>query len=188
MKKFILAFLALSICNISNAQDWRTMMQDPNSNFYDIQKKANAYFKEHVKEEQERTKKIAKGKAVATEGTEEEFSGYEQYKRWEAFMEPRVYPTGDLSLPSTTWKNYQTFLDQNQSANKLSNNMIASSTWTAMGPFGAMTGSACGLPRKAGRVNFITFSPAVNTTYWIGAPDGGLWNTTNDGVSWSTTT
>ncbi len=188
MKKFILAVLALSICNIINAQDWRTMMQDPNSNFYDVQKKANAYFKEHVKEEMERSKKIAKGKAVEAEGSEEEFSGYEQYKRWEAFMEPRVYPTGNLSLPSTTWKNYQTFVDQNQSGNKLGNNMIASSTWTAMGPFGAMTGSACGLPRKAGRVNFITFSPTVNTTYWIGAPAGGLWNTTNDGVTWSTTT
>ncbi len=187
MKKFLLGLLALAITNLVNAQDWRQMMQDPNSNFYDVQKAANTYFREHVKEENERSRKISQGK-ISNE-VEEEYSGYEQYKRWEAFMEPRVYPSGNLFLASQTWKNYEEFLQKNNSGNKVINpNMIASSTWTAMGPFGAMTGSACGLPRKAGRDNFITFNPTVTTTYWAGSPAGGLWKTTNDGVTWSTTT
>lgn len=192
MKKLILFCLVLIICGKFNAQDWRMMMNDPQYNFYDIQKAANKYFKEHIREENERARKLAKGKAVAEE--EEEAGGYEQWKRWEAFMEPRVYPTGDISLPSSTWKNYEKFLVDNNLLNNgsgnrvVSSNMTASTTWTAMGPFGAMTGSACGLPRKAGRDNFITFSPTINTTYWVGSPAGGLWKTTNDGVSWSTTT
>ena len=175
MKKILLGFLALMICNIGNAQvnkmeqkDWRELMQDPNANFYDVQKAANAYWETHDKDE--------KG------------NGYKPYKRWEAYMEPRVYPSGNLYLPSTNWQNYEAFLQQNNSGSKLGNNMIASSTWTAMGPFGAMTGSACGLPRKAGRDNFITFSPTISTTYWVGSPAGGLWKTTNDGVSWTTNT
>ncbi len=178
MKKYILGFLALVSVNTINAQankveqpqkDWRELMQDPNANFYDVQKAANAYWETHDKEE--------KG------------NGYKPYKRWEAFMEPRVYPSGNMYLPSMTWQNFEAFQNQNNSGNKvIAPNMIASTTWTAMGPFGAMTGSACGLPRKAGRDNFITFSPTISTTYWCGSPAGGLWKTTNDGASWTTNT
>ncbi len=194
MKKLTLIILAFSLCNVNGqnvqnakvSKDWRQMMQDPNGNFYDVQKAANKYFKEHVKEEQERAREIANGKVVKDES--EEIGGYEQYKRWESFMEPRVYPSGSLYLPSLTWQNYEAWTNENPSNQKFGNNMIASSTWTAMGPFGAMTGSACGLPRKAGRDNFITFHPSIATTFWVGAPAGGLWKTTNNGVSWTTTT
>lgn len=169
MKKSILTlFSVLAITSLVAQEDWREMMQDPNANFYDIKKAADAYWSTHDKDE--------KG------------SGYKPYKRWEAFMEPRVYPTGNMYLASQTWANYETFLNQNASTAKQGNNMIASSTWTPMGPFGAMTGSACGLPRKAGRDNFITFHPTTPTTYWVGAPAGGLWKTTNDGASWTTNT
>lgn len=183
MKKNLLIVFAVIVCNTQAQKDWRQMMQDPNANFYDVQKAAKAYFKEYEREKQT---EINKGKT--DEANDVEAGGYEQYKRWEAFMEPRVYPSGNLSLPSQTWKNYQDYLNQNNSGAKLGNNMIASSTWTAMGPFGAMTSSACGLPRKAGRENFITFHPTIPTTYWAGAPAGGLWKTTNDGTTWTTTT
>jgi hypothetical protein len=193
MKKILFCLATFLSANMIHSQnrsvntDWRTMMNDPNANFYDVQKAANKYFKEQINEENERARRIAKGKTVKDEAAEE--GGYEQYKRWESFMEPRVYPSGDLSLPSQTWKNYETFVNQNTSNQRvIAPNMIASSTWTAMGPFGAMTSSACGLPRKAGRDNFITFHPSIPTTYWVGAPAGGLWKTTNDGVTWSTTT
>jgi hypothetical protein len=179
MKKLLLGFLALVSVTAVNAQvnktvtveqkDWRELMQDPNANFYDVQNAANAYW--------------------ATHDTEEKGNGFKPYKRWEAFMEPRVYPSGNMYLASQTWQNYESFLETNNSGNKVINpNLIASTTWTAMGPFGAMTGSACGLPRKAGRDNFITFHPTTSTTYWVGAPAGGLWKTTNDGVSWTTNT
>lgn len=185
MKKSILTIFSAALFGgvFGQRQDWRAMMQDPNANFYDIQKAANAYFKEY---EKEKARDFRKGKLE--EGEEEEYAGYEQWKRWEAFMEPRVYPTGELYKASQTWQNYQEYLNQNMSNAKQGNNMIASSTWTAVGPFGAMTASACGLPRKAGRDNFITFHPTIPTTYWVGAPAGGLWKTTNDGASWSTTT
>ena len=188
MKKFTTIFFALIISNINaqDSKDWRQMMQDPNANFYDVQKAANKYFKEYIKEEQERARNISQGKAVKDES--EEVGGYEQYKRWENFMEPRVYPSGNLYLPSLAWQNFDAWTKENPSNQKFGNNLIASSTWTAMGPFGAMTGSACGLPRKAGRDNFITFHPSIAGTFWVGAPAGGLWKTSNNGVTWSTTT
>lgn len=167
MKKSILTLITAFVFNSVVAQDFVELMHDPKANFYDVKKAADLYWSTHDKDE--------KG------------NGYKPYKRWEAFMEPRVYPSGNMYLASQTWKNYEEFTTNNSTA-KQGNSMIASSTWTAIGPFGAMTGSACGLPRKAGRDNFITFHPSITTTYWVGAPAGGLWKTTNDGATWTTTT
>jgi hypothetical protein len=49
------------------------MMQDPNVNFYETQRAFNNFWE---------NKDIEKGK------------GWKQFKRWENFMEPRVYPDG----------------------------------------------------------------------------------------------
>jgi hypothetical protein len=172
MRRFLLATILLTFFSqLIFCQEWTGLMQQPGKNFYDIQRSFKEYWKD---------------KDIDVKG-----QGYKQFKRWENFMEPRVYPSGDLTLPSRTWENYQTFLDENnQSGNKLtSSSMIASTTWTAMGPFGPMSGLADnGFPRKAGRDNFITFHPAITNTYWVGAPAGGLWKTTNNGASWTTTT
>ena len=171
MKKQLLAILLLLFCKNIIAQNWVEMMQQPGVNFYDIQNNFNQYWKD---------------KDITEKGR-----GYKQFKRWEAFVEPRVYPSGNLSLVSNTWKNYQDFISQ-QSADPgkfNTGNLIASSTWTAMGPFGPLSGLATnGFPRKAGRDNFITFHPSTAGTYWCGAPAGGLWKTTNNGTSWATTT
>ncbi len=147
------------------------MMDQPGRNFYEVQSAFNAYWQD---------------KDINVKG-----QGYKQFKRWEYFMEPRVYPSGDMTLPSKTWENYQAFLEENtQSGNKVtSSSMIASTTWTAMGPFGPMSGLADnGFPRKAGRDNFVTFHPSIANTFWVGAPAGGLWKTTNNGASWTTLT
>ena len=172
MKRLLLVTILVSFFGQQFfGQEWTHMMQQPGANFYDIQKSFKEYWKD---------------KDIDVKG-----QGYKQFKRWEHFMEQRVYPSGDLTLPSKTWENYQAFLDENsQEGNKLtSSSMIASTTWTAMGPFGPMSGLADnGFPRKAGRDNFITFHPSFANTYWVGAPAGGLWKTTNNGASWTTTT
>ena len=111
-------------------------------------------------------------------------------------VEPRVDPSGDLALIATNGANYKAFLatyqaSQTNSSKTIGQNQsnIASSTWTLVGPLGAMTGSAVnGLPRKAGRDNFVTFLPGNTSTFWAGAPVGGLWKTTNGGTSWTTNT
>lgn len=177
MKKSLLILLCsvafTSYFSQSNDEstNWVKKLTTPGSNFYDIQKSFNEYWKD---------KTVTPG------------SGYKVFKRWEAFVEPRVYPTGDLSLISTTWANYESYLSttaaMNGGAKGNGNNMIASTTWTAMGPFGAMSGSVAGVPRKAGRYNAITFHPSAANTFWCAAPAGGLWKTTNNGSSWSTTT
>ena len=73
MKK-VLFFLFVP--SILFSQLWVEKMQDPSNNFYDIQKEFNNYWE---------NRNIAKGK------------GWKQFKRWENFIEPRVYPSGILN-------------------------------------------------------------------------------------------
>ncbi len=135
---------------------------------------------------------------VSGEGEESEagMEGYLQFKRWEDFMGPRVFPSGDISLPSSNWDRFQDYLNHNPTAMQMyqqgnSNtavqhfngpNTTQSSSWTFAGPTGAPTGGG------AGRVGFIRVDPTNSSNLWIGAPAGGLWKSTNGGASWSTNT
>ncbi len=169
MKKLLLSIALILIISPSFAQDWAEEMTNPNANFYDVQNNFNLYW--------------------STRDINEPGNGYKPFKRWESFMAPRVYPSGDMTLTGQTWKNYEAYL-QTEAAQKINSpHTVMSSTWTAVGPMGAMTGVADnGFPRKAGRDNFITFHPTVSTTFWVGAPAGGLWKTTNSGTNWTTNT
>jgi hypothetical protein len=174
MKKLLLVTSLLSFLSQPFfSQEWAELMNQPNANFYDVQKSFNDYWKD---------------KDVTVKSR-----GYKVFKRWEYMVEPRVFPTGDLSLLGKNAENFQAFLDtySNNSGNKFSSSSsnVASTTWSVVGPMGAMTGLAInGLPRKAGRDNFITFHPTIANTLWAGAPVGGLWKTTNNGTNWNTTT
>ena len=166
MKKLLLLLLTFLISKPSFSQSWQEMMQEPGRNFYEIQKAFNEYWKDKDKTEKGR--------------------GYKPFKRWENFISPRVYPSGDLSLISTTWSNYELFTKQNTTGSK--STASSSSPWIAIGPLGPLTGSVFGVPAKTGRDNFITFDPTNSNTYWCGSPAGGLWKTTNNGSTWVTNT
>lgn len=169
MKKLSTLFLTTAVTLTGFAQNWAEMMHSPDANFYQVQQAFNSYWE---------------GKDNSQPG-----KGYKAFKRWEYFVEPRVYPGGNLSVLKQTAGNYEAFLNANQSYTYKqvgSSSQIASTTWTAIGPMGAMTGFANnGLPRKAGRDNFITFHPTVLNTFWVGAPAGGLWKTTDNGQTWT---
>ena len=156
--RFLLFSILTSFSFTSFSQIWVEMMKDPNANFYDIQ----AEFQDHWA-----GKTIQKGK------------GYKAFKRWENYMAPRVYPSGNITMPSQTYKNYKQWEDDLAAAG------IPKSTngsWQIIGPIGKPSGGG------AGRLNFIRFDPTNSNTIWVGAPDGGLWKTTNGGTSWTTNT
>ncbi len=171
LKKILLGALFMA-ASFGFAQDWAEMMTGTNANFYDIQSRFNDYWKD---------------KDITEKG-----KGYKAFKRWENFVEPRVYPSGDLSLLNLTAKNFQEWLAEynaaNPSAKFSQNSLMASTTWTPIGPMGAISGSAGGQLLKSGRLNFITFHPTNTNIMWVGAPAGGLWKTTDGGTTWSTNT
>ncbi|HYW96935.1 MAG TPA: hypothetical protein VE870_15170, partial [Bacteroidales bacterium] len=88
-------FLGLFLpTNVMHAQAWMKELNQKKSasehiDFYDVQRAFNTWWEEN------KTKTETTGEAG-----EEEEQGWEQFKRWEFFMEPRVYPEGNLELPS----------------------------------------------------------------------------------------
>jgi len=94
MKKFYAIICLLLAINVSFGQqitspsqeaNWVKMMQDPNANFYDVQNAFYTYWNGRT---------IQKGK------------GYKVFKRWEAYMEPRVYPSGEMTQASQAYTNF----------------------------------------------------------------------------------
>lgn len=172
MKKLLFSCSLLVLNFFAPAQEWVELMQQPNANLYHIQNSFENYWQ---------------GKDNTEKG-----KGYKPFKRWENFAEPRVYPSGNISQLNLTSKNYQEFyndyITNNPTGKLLSSSQIASATWTAIGPMGAISGSAGGQLLKSGRINFITVHPTNTLTLFIGAPAGGLWKSTNGGTSWTTNT
>ncbi|CAN5338658.1 hypothetical protein BH09BAC5_BH09BAC5_06690 [soil metagenome] len=185
------------------AQLWKNPMADNTQNFYQVQQQFNHDMRRTVSEinheasRNNNQQQINKGgSAQQEEESEAGKEGYLQFKRWEYFMEPRVFPSGDLSLPSSNWEKFQDYLNNNPDAMQQyligqgshsaahfnGPNSTQSSSWTFAGPTGAPTGAG------AGRVAFIRIDPTNSNNLWIGAPAGGLWKSTNGGSSWSTNT
>ncbi len=95
------------------------------------------------------------------------------FKSWENYWAPRVAPTGSFvhAAAALNWWNlhYEDFAEAS---------IDFGSTWTEIGP---KTNGLDGV----GRLNCIAFDPTMEGTLYVGAADGGVWKSTNDGVSWS---
>jgi PKD repeat protein len=174
-KNKLLLVLGLTCTSIFvHAQDWVSMMQDPKVNFYDVQKAFNAYW---VKTEKKNAVKVffgGKESQVAEEN-------YEKYKRWEYYMEQRVYPTGDRSLIQKGAEEIKNKIVWNKEKSMNATAMVGN--WTLLGATSQIPNGG-----GAGRLNCITFDPASSQNIFVGAPSGGLWTSTNAGLSWATNT
>lgn len=166
MKKLsLLLFFFVSFLTSVKAQKWSEMMQNPKANFYDIVKEFDDYWKD---------KSYERGQ------------GYKAFKRWQWFMEPRVYPTGDLKFASRGYalEKYNEFLQENSQFKTMATAAISATTanWSALGPFGSPTGG------DAGRLQCIALKPGDPNTIYAGTAAGGFWISNNGGVSYTTTT
>ena len=157
--KTIAAGLALAISGGLYAQstDWLDGMRDPSVNFYQV--------KEQFKQSWGNRDSTEKGK------------GWKQFKRWEAFMEERTFPTGVRPDPAILWQEMMRAKTEAPESNYP--NM---GDWQPMGP---ANGNAID---GIGRINGITFDPTNTNIVWAGSPSGGLWKSTDKGLSWSTNT
>jgi photosystem II stability/assembly factor-like uncharacterized protein len=160
------AILILLIPIIGFAQKskatWSDLSLNRNKSFYDIQKDFKTYWQ---------GKKVTKG------------IGYKVFKRWEALMKPRVFPSGDLTLASKTYPNFLEWKNNNR--HLFDKKSLRAGNWTHVGPPSKPTGYDAGV----GRVDFVRFDPTNSNTMYVSTPDGGLWKTTNGNAAlpnWTT--
>ena len=100
--------------------------------------------------------------------------GFKPFKRWENHWQHYVMADGKIAAPSVMWKAWE----QKQS-------MVKSdvSNWVSKGPF--TTKNKGRFSPGQGRVNTFIIDPNNDRTFYVGAPSGGLWKSTDAGVNWT---
>lgn len=188
MKQVLLLLLFITGYADANAQAWMNRPyltssgksgQETVPNFYDIQKAFQRYEKKQLKELRR------KDPAGGEEESEGLFPGQAQYKRWEYMMEPRVYPSGDITLPATAAEKFKTYLSSKDYQQATSHSRTPTAAWMPLGPTGSVTN---GDYPGAARVNFLKFDPNNSNIMWTVSPLGGLWKSTDGGLNWTTNT
>ncbi len=104
-------------------------------------------------------------------------SGFKPYKRWENYWMHFADPQGYLPTPKELWQTWEN--KQNGMGMKIN----PTSAWTSVGPqnVGIFSGRLPGI----GRTNAIEVDPNNPNTWYVGAPAGGIWKTTDAGITWT---
>ncbi|PLX13783.1 MAG: hypothetical protein C0597_11120 [Marinilabiliales bacterium] len=170
MKRFILLILLSQFCVNAFSQAWLEKLPETKSKnqltLYDYQKAFNDFWEPFNVDN--------KGYYIE-KGERKKASGWKQFHRWEWNMEGQIDPKTGAFPQKTAQEIYTVYrnANPNKQGSKVAN-------WTVVGPNSSDGGYA-----GVGRINCIAFHPSDNNTYWVGAPAGGLWLTTDNGSSWT---
>jgi Sec-independent protein translocase protein TatA len=190
MKKLIIIIACTLFCMVSFAQKPKVKLQDRIAgmkNFKKIMAEVHNYFEEE-KEEKEREETKKENLAEREEG--EEFESEELFwARWEIFYRSRLKPNGDIE--DVTAKNIEAWESVNNTFNRGASSSSASLTgtdanWNPIGPF--TNSHQAGSYRGLSRIDRIVFSPVNPNVIYAGAPNGGLWKSSDNGASWNNLT
>lgn len=164
VRNLALLLAALVFTTTLHAQDWVKKMQDPTVNFFEVQRSFNEYYNDYVANYRQQF------------GTDpSRVPGYKQFKRWEAFMAPRVDQNGKRFNPSEVYQQSLKYRNQRSSMN--------AGNWTHVGPNTVPNGGG-----GAGRLNCVRIHPTNPDIIYVGSPAGGLWKSDDGGILWSTNT
>ena len=98
-------------------------------------------------------------------------SGFKPFKRWENHWKYYTLKDGSIAPPSMLWQAWE---QKKGIANKLNN----ISNWQSLGPY------TTNVKTGQGRINTFIIDPNNPNTFYVGAPSGGLWKSTDAGVNW----
>lgn len=172
MRRTFLLLVGLVLVIGLSAQPWTSKLPANKSKaeltFFDYQKAFNDYWE---------PLNVENGFYTDENGKKQKAHGWKQFKRWEYLWESQVdiktgkFPDVNPIDIYKTWNQTQTY------------KAPKSANWEVLGP-NTSDGGYAGI----GRINTVGFHPTDNDTYWIGAPAGGLWKTTDNGSTWSNLT
>jgi photosystem II stability/assembly factor-like uncharacterized protein len=108
-------------------------------------------------------------------------SGLKPFERWKYQWSFYTKEDGTIAPASDLWKAWEQKNEMNRIQSKAD-----VSDWTPLGPFQSSNtySSATKKSSGQGRVNVIAVDPSNPNTYYIGAPAGGIWKSTDAGLNW----
>lgn len=157
MKKKLLYFFLLFL-GMAYSQEYKKLINS-SKNFAEIQAAAEIYFSE-----------VGKGKGT----------GYKQYKRWEYNAKRLQSETGQVlsdSYYSKKYEEYNAILNGQRSFVSTS-----SGAWEQLGPYS--WNATEGYTPGVGRITSMDIDPTDSDIMLIGAINGGVWKTTDNGSTW----
>ncbi|MFT5148585.1 MAG: photosystem II stability/assembly factor-like uncharacterized protein [Flavobacteriales bacterium] len=99
--------------------------------------------------------------------------GAKQFKRWQNFWQDRTMADGSFPDVYKYYKaNWNSLTKNNENGN-----------WINIGPFDHETTSSWS--SGTGRINVVKVDPNNENIIYVGAPAGGLWRSSDNGVSWN---
>jgi len=171
MKKLLLLLLILFILPLSNARAQAFQNNAPWAKNL-LKKKGKTTLKEIS---------TAAEKYFNTIDQNKKGSGLKPFKRWEYHWSHYTKADGTISTAKDLWSAWE----QKQ---KMATKNAASNTsnWQAIGPFDSSNtySSTSKNSSGQGRINAIAVDPSNSNTYYVGAPAGGIWKSTDAGVNW----
>lgn len=105
--------------------------------------------------------------------------GYKPYKRWEWQVMPRLLSDG--SLPGLAMLAEAA---ERNNRMRIGNKDFSLNSWVPVGPFEVPPSLSPYPIHDIGRINCIAFHPTDPDIFWVGAPQGGIWKTTDGGQNW----
>ncbi len=108
-------------------------------------------------------------------------SGYKPFKRWEYHWANYLDENGMIAPPAHLWRAWQQKIELEAQMN---NNPI--SDWQPIGP--AVVSNSATTINGQGRINSVFVDPVDPNILYVGAPAGGIWKSTDNGVNWTALT
>lgn len=102
-------------------------------------------------------------------------SGFKPFKRWEYHWSHYTKEDGTITSATDLWKAWEQKKAMSSKANKSASNI---GDWAPLGPYSTQKSYG------QGRLNVVIVDPDNPNTYYVGAPAGGIWKSTDAGENW----
>ena len=162
----LVLFVFLGFNLFGQSLNYKQMMYNKESNFFDIVAQQRQYF----------TDLRANG-----QWTRKEQKAYKQFERWAYILKDRI--NFDGSFPSENQ-----MMSKDAFINLLLNNEQQRSTqsaWINVGPSSNVNMNGYTAYPGMGRINVVAVDPNNQNTMYAGAATGGVWKTSNGGSTWT---
>lgn len=109
------------------------------------------------------------------------FSEYKKWNRWAWWASRHLNSNGEVDANPQRYINEAAQMNEQQRTNITESN---NGNWSSVGPNTTTWANAYG-SKGIGRIDQIVFHPTNANIMLAGSPAGGLWRTTNGGLSWT---